>query len=103
MEWVEAVQQLLGVVSSSSHISGRKIKLDLRVVNQRSHAVEFGGGKLKLSFQSQPEEEKAATESVPHEHLVQLALAECFLTFDIGKTGRLSLEELSEALDTLGK
>ena len=37
-----------------------------------------------------------------HDRLLQLALAECFSTFDINNNGYLSLEELADALDTLG-
>jgi Ca2+-binding EF-hand superfamily protein len=97
-EWVEAIEQLLG--AGSRKVTDRKIKLDLRVLNKTQHAVEFQGTNLKLDFVSQTDE--SSSESMSRDKLVQLALFECFSTFDTNRSGYLTLEELSDALECLG-
>ena len=102
-EWIESFKQVMGVVSRK--VTDRKIKLDLRMVNERQHALEIQGTDVKLEFASQSEDNKVAagdSSTSEAERLLQLALKKCFATFDIDKSGFLSLEELWDALNTLG-
>eukprot|EP01043_Picozoa_sp_COSAG02_P029264 COSAG02_NODE_1813_length_10785_cov_17.017312_6_plen_1261_part_00 len=102
--WCDALATLQhGSTKQSIKDGDRKIKLDLRVTDERHHAIEFQGAKLKLEFQSvKGKEDEHVAENLSQSQLLSLALAECFSTFDTSKSGRLDLEELAAALDTLG-
>ena len=89
--------------SQSIRDGDRKIKLGLRVTDERHHAVEFQSANLKLEFQSaKGAEAEHVAENLSQSQLLTLALAECFSSFDADKSGRLNLEEPAAALDTLG-
>jgi hypothetical protein len=92
--WIAALR---AVQEAGTMGERKKINLDLRVVNNDGkHRVEFKEANLKLDFEADKDQ------LLDQDKLLELALAECFATFDTDKTGRLQLFDLQEALDTLG-
>ena len=47
-KWIESFQQVMGVVSLK--VTDRKVKVDLRMLNEHEHALEIQGTDVKLEF-----------------------------------------------------